>query len=125
MRKASDYLPKMIKLAGGEYIFSDLGDEDDTASSTMTMQMEDFYAAAKNADYIIYNSTIDGEVATVEELFGKSELLKNFKAVKEGKVYCTTRNLYQSSMELGTITADIHGMLNGEEEGLTYLYRLK
>lgn len=125
VRKASDYLPKMIKLAGGEYIFSDLGDEDDTASSTMTMQMEDFYAAAKNADYIIYNSTIDGEVATVEELFGKSELLKNFKAVKEGKVYCTTRNLYQSSMELGTITADIHGMLNGEEEGLTYLYRLK
>ena len=64
-------------------------------------------------------------MATVEELFGKSELLKNFKAVKEGKVYCTTRNLYQSSMELGTITADIHGMLNGEEEGLTYLYRLK
>lgn len=125
VRKASDYLPKMIKLAGGEYIFSDLGDEDDTASSTMTMQMEDFYAAAKNADYIIYNSTIDGEVATVEELFGKSKLLKNFKAVKEGKVYCTTRNLYQSSMELGTITADIHGMLNGEEEGLTYLYRLK
>ena len=27
VRKASDYLPKMIKLAGGEYIFSDLGDK--------------------------------------------------------------------------------------------------
>ena len=42
-----------------------------------------------------------------------------------GQVYCTTRDLYQSSMELGTITADIHGMLNGEEDGLVYLYRLK
>lgn len=125
VRKSSDYLPKMIRLAGGEYIFSDLGDGDDTASSTMTMQMEDFYAAAKDADYLIYNSTVDGELSAAEELFGKSELLKNFKAVQTGNVYCTARNLYQSSMELGTITADIHKMLTGEEEGLTYLYRLK
>lgn len=124
VRKASDYLPKMIELAGGHYVFSDLGAEDDTASSTVSLQMEEFYAAAREADYLIYNSTIDGEISSVEELFGKSELLENFKAVREGNVYCTTRDLYQSSMELGTMIADIHGMLNGEEDGLTYLYRL-
>ena len=124
VRKASDYLPKMIELAGGRYVFSDLGAEDDTASSTVSLQMEEFYAAAREADYLIYNSTIDGELSSVEELFGKSELLENFKAVGEGNVYCTTRDLYQSSMELGTMIADIHGMLNGEEDSLTYLYRL-
>ena len=124
VRKASDYLPKMIELAGGHYVFSDLGAEDDTASSTVSLQMEEFYAAAREADYLIYNSTIDGELSSVEELFGKSELLENFKAVREGNVYCTTRDLYLSSMELGTMIADIHGMLNGEEDGLTYLYRL-
>lgn len=124
VRKASDYLPKMIELAGGHYVFSDLGAEDDTASSTVSLQMEEFYAAAREADYLIYNSTIDGELSSVEELFGKSELLENFKAVREGNVYCTTRDLYQSSMELGTMIADIHGMLNGEEDGLTNLYRL-
>ena len=124
VRKPSDYLPKMIELAGGHYVFSDLGAEDDTASSTVSLQMEEFYAAAREADYLIYNSTIDGELSSVEELFGKSELLENFKAVREGNVYCTTRDLYQSSMELGTMIADIHGMLNGEEDGLTYLYRL-
>ena len=124
VRKASDYLPKMIELAGGHYVFSDLGAEDDTASSTVSLQMEEFYAAAREADYLIYNSTIDGEISSVEELFGKSELLENFKAVREGNVYCTTRDLYQSSMELGTMITDIHGMLNGEEDGLTYLYRL-
>lgn len=124
VRKASDYLPKMIELAGGRYVFSDLGAEDDTASSTVSLQMEEFYAAAREADYLIYNSTIDGELSSAEELFGKSELLENFKAVREGNVYCTTRDLYQSSMELGTMIADIHGMLNGEEDGLTYLYRL-
>ena len=124
VRKSSDYLAKMIRLAGGDYIFKDLGEEEDTASSTMTMQMEEFYAAAMDADYIIYNSTIEGELNSVEELLGKSLLLENFKAVQEGNVFCTTKNIYQSSMELGTIIADIHGMLSDQEDGLTYLYRL-
>ena len=53
VRKSADYLPKMIELAGGKYIFDKLGDEDDVAS-TMSMQMEEFYAGAKDADYIIY-----------------------------------------------------------------------
>lgn len=124
VRKSSDYLPKMIELAGGTYIFEKLGDEK-TASSTVTLQMEEFYAKAKDADYLIYNSTIDGELTTVEEMLDKSQLLSNFKAVKDGNVFCTTKNLYQSTMKLGTIIADIHGMLTGREEALTYLYRLE
>ena len=36
VRKSADYLPKMIELAGGKYIFDKLGDEDDVAS-TMSM----------------------------------------------------------------------------------------
>lgn len=46
------------------------------------MQMEEFYATAKDADYLIYNSTIDGELQTVDQLLGKCDLLKDFKAVK-------------------------------------------
>ncbi len=124
VRKSADYLPKMIELAGGTYIFDKLGD-DDTASSTVTMQMEEFYAKAKDADYIIYNSTIDGELSSLDGLLAKSSLLENFKAVQSGNVYCTTKNLYQSSMELGTIISDIHGMLNGEDGSLSYLYKLE
>lgn len=125
VRRSSDYLPKMIDLAGGRYIFDRLGDKDDTASSTVTMQMEEFYAAAKDADYMIYNSTIDGELSSVDELLKKSGLLANFKAVQEGTVFCTTKNLYQSTMELGTIISDIHKMLSGDEDGMTYLYKLE
>lgn len=125
VRKSSDYLPKMIEMAGGSSVFRDLGNEDDTASSTVTMQMEEFYAAARDADYIIYNSTIDGELNSVEELLGKSALLKNFRAVQEGNVFCTTKNIYQSSMSLGTIIADIHKMITGDEESLTYIYKLE
>lgn len=125
VRKSSDYLPKMIELAGGSYVFADLGDEEDSASSTVTMQMEEFYAAARDADYIIYNSTIEGELSAVEELLAKSRLLENFKAVQEGNVFCTTKNIYQSSMELGTIISDIHKMLAGQDSEMTYLYRLE
>ncbi len=124
VRKSSDYLPRMIEMAGGRYIFLDLG-EKDTASSTMTMQMEEFYASAKEADYIIYNSAIEGELSSVAELIDKSSLLENFRAVQEGNVYCTTKNLYQSSMELGTMIRDIHEMLDGENDELTYLYQLE
>ena len=123
VRKSSDYLAKMIDMAGGEYIFRNLGDEE-SASSTETMQMEEFYAGAKDADYIIYNSTIDGELSSLDELLAKSPLLKDFKAVESGNVFCTTRDLYQSSMELGTIISDIHSMLTDRTD-MTYLYPLE
>lgn len=123
VRKTADYLPKMIELAGGTYIFQDLGDTED-ATSTLSMTMEEFYAGAKDADYIIYNSTIEGQLSSVDELLAKSPLLGKFRAVQEGHVYCTMKNLYQSTMELGTITSDIHRMLVGDDGDLTYLYKL-
>lgn len=124
VRKSSDYLPKMIELAGGKYIFQNLGDES-SASSTVSMQMEEFYAKAKDADYMIYNSTIDGELSSADDLLGKSSLLENMKAVQESNVFCTSKNLYQSSMELGTIISDIHRILNGDTDSLTYIYKLE
>lgn len=70
VRRSSDYIPKMIELAGGRYIFGHLGD-DGKRSSTVNMQMEEFYAAAKESDYLIYNSTIDGEIHSISELLAK------------------------------------------------------
>ena len=52
-------------------------------------------------------------------------MLEKFKAVQDGNVYFTTKNLYQSTMELGTITSDIHKMLIGDDADLTYLYKLE
>ena len=122
VRRPSDYVPKMIELAGGAYIYHDPGEEESRASS-MTMQIEEFYATAKDADYIIYNSAIDGEVGSLEELYAKCGLLADFKAVKEGNVYCTTKNLYQESMSVGGLIQDIHVMLTQGKEGqMEYLY---
>ena len=125
VRKSSDYLPQMIEMAGGKYIFENLGSESDNRSS-VNMTMEEFYAAAKEADYLLYNSTIDGEIQTVEELLGKSSMLKDFKAVKEGNVWCTTNDFYQHPMSAGDFTEDLHKMLTGEkEDSMKYIYLLK
>ena len=123
VHKSGDYVARMIEMAGGQYVFQDLGD--DNALSTMNMQMETFYAEARDADCLIYNSTIDGELHTIDELLVKSPLLADFKAVQEGNVWCTEQNLFQSTMGLGDMILDIHAVLTEESpENLTFLHRL-
>lgn len=124
VRQSSDYIPKMIELAGGRYIFENLGDPD-SARSTVSMQIEEFYEGAKDVDYIIYNSSIDGGVASVEELIAGCPVLKDFRAVQEGNVWCTTNDMYQKSLSIGDLIGDIHNMLLGKEEAdMAYLFRL-
>lgn len=125
VRQSSDYVPKMIELAGGKYIFENIGDSE-TKRSTMNMQVEEFYNGAKDADVLIYNSSIDGGVSDMEELLEKCEFLVDFKAVKEGNVWCTTNDMYQQSLSIGYLMEDIHAMLlEKEEDNMHYLFRLK
>ena len=125
VRQSSDYVPKMIELAGGKYVFENLGDPD-SRRSTLNMQVEEFYNGAKDADFLIYNSSIDGGVANIRELLDKCELLADFKAVQENNVWCTTNDLYQQSLSIGYLMEDIHAMLSGEgEEQMHYLFRLE
>ena len=127
VRKPNDYIAQIINLAGGTYIFDDITDGDKN-STTMNMQLEEFYAGAKDADYIVYNSTLDGGVQSLEELLTKNEMLRDFKAVKNGNVFCATKNLYQDSMKLGDVTKDFNKMLTmeeGKDEELSYMFRLK
>lgn len=128
VRKSGDYVAKMIALAGGEYVFSDLEDENENALSTMTIQMEEFYSRAKDADYLIYNSAIDGTLPDLDALFDKSELFREFKAVQNGNVFCTEQNMFQQSTGFGDMILDIHSILTDEDvedDALKYLYRLR
>ena len=125
VRQSTDYIPKLIELAGGRYIFENLEDSG-SGRSTLNMQVEDFYAGAKDADILIYNSSIDGGVTTVDELIGKCNILKDFKAVQEGQVYCTTNDMYQQSMAIGYLLQDMHTVLTeGGTDELRYLFPLQ
>lgn len=125
VRQSTDYIPKMIALAGGKYIFENVGTPE-SKRSTVNMQIEEFYDGAKDADYIIYNSSIDKGVISIDALIDKCQVLKDFKAVKKGNVWCTTNDMYQQSMSIGYLMEDIHNMLQDKNEGkMTYLFRLE
>ncbi|MCF0141826.1 MAG: ABC transporter substrate-binding protein [Parasporobacterium sp.] len=128
-RKSGDYLSRMIELAGGKYVFENLGDPQ-SKSSTETIEMETFFATAKDADIIIYNNTIGSTATTLEELMDKSDLLPEFKAVQTGQVWCTQENMFQESTQIGQMIQSFHTIFSGkaDEEGLDevpFLYRLK
>lgn len=124
VRQSTDYIPKMIELAGGKYVFENLGDPD-SRRSTVNLQLEDFYDGAQDADFLVYNTTIDRQVQTLEDLLKKCSLLKDFKAVKNHQVWCTTEDMYQQSMSAGNLIEDFHRMLTGDDKETRYLYRLE
>lgn len=124
-RKSGDYIAKMIELAGGKYLFGS-EKEDDTATSSMTLEMEKFYEQARTADVIIYNNTTTDEVTNISELVAKNPLLNDFKAVRDGNVWCTGKNLYQETLQFGRVIKDINLILNdGDENQLHYFNRLR
>ena len=124
VRKSGDYIANAIAMAGGQYVsFDESGEEN--ALSTMTIQMESFYASAVDADIMIYNSTIDGEIRTIDELLTKSPLLADCKAVQAGTVWCITKNFYQESLALGDLILDVHAILQDKAaENLHFLRKL-
>ena len=121
VRAADDYIPKMISLAGGHYIFTDLT-KGTGNSASVRLSMEDFYNTAKDADYLIYNATIEKPVGSIRELCSKFALLSEFKAVQEGHVWQVRSSLYQSPDIAARMITDLRRMLteqNGTE--MTFL----
>ena len=125
VRKSDDYIPTMIEIAGGRYVFKDLKNSEGNAPS-VKMTMEEFYATAVDADYLIYNGTIDGQVSSLSDLEAKSNLFAEFKAVKDGNVWYTGKNLYQATDTVGELISDIHLMITeGDATQMTFLEKME
>ena len=107
VRRTSDYVAQMVGMAGGVYIFDDLEGET-SAQSTIKLPLETFYARAKDADVLIYNSTIEGVMETRDQLIEKCPMLADFKAVQSGDCWCTAQSLFQQSMELADLISDMN-----------------
>jgi len=126
IRKSSDYIAKMVDLAGGIYVPKFLDQEEENALSTMNVQMEDFYLAVKDADILIYNGTIAGSIESVDELVAMNALFADFKAVQEHRVYCTGKNVFQETTAIGTLMEDMSILIHEKEDGeLKLLKKLK
>ena len=124
VRRPGDFITKMISYAGGTYAIEDAG-QDESNSSVLTMNMEDFYAQAKDADILIYNGTISDEISSIGELTAKNELFSDFKAVKEGNVYCLSHEFFQQTADSCSLISELYDIFNGIDAEHTYLTRLE
>ncbi len=124
VRKGNDYVAKMIELAGGQYVFSDLTDDSNNLA-TVNISLEEFYAAAKDADVLFYNSTIEGELHTLDELVAKCPALAECRAVQNKQVYCTAQSLFQQSMDLPALILDMHKVFASDGGNFTFLTQLQ
>ncbi|MBQ6373624.1 MAG: ABC transporter substrate-binding protein [Clostridia bacterium] len=126
-RKSGDYVSRMIELAGGNYVFSDLGG-DENAMATVNVEMETFFKTARDADIVIYNSTIGGEVATMDEFLSLNPMMSELKAVENDAVWCTRESMYQQTLNIGRMIGEMNTIFNAapdEEPELTYFFKLK
>ena len=125
VRKGSDYIPAMIEIAGARYIFKDF--DDGSGKQTMPMSIEAFYDTAKDADYIVYNGSIDSSVKTMDDLLAKDPVIKEMKAVKEGNCWLAGGAMYQRTDIAGDMILDFHTLFTSDdpESELNYITKLK
>lgn len=123
-RASSDYVPRMIEIAGGKYIFSDLNGEDDRSS--VDMSTETFFDTAIDADYIVYNTSIDETVRTMDDLISKDPVMEKMKAVKEGNCWATGGSMYQRTDLAAEMILDFHKLLTEDDpDDLKHIEKLK
>lgn len=119
VRNPRDYIPQMIALGGGTYLCPDLLD---ATGTSVPVTMESFYAIAWDADYLIYSGSIEGKLKNLRQLIDKDVLFADFRAVKEGNVWCTGKSFYQATDVVGQMITDVHNMINGgNEDAMTFL----
>ncbi len=125
IRNPHDYIATMIELGGARYAFRDMEVPTDS-TSTISISMEEFYATAIDADYLIYNATIADPINSINDLVALNELFSDFKAVKEGNVWLGGNNMYQATDIIGDFILDVNHMVtDGSEEAMTFLKKVK
>lgn len=121
-RGAGDYFGKMVEIAGGTLSTP----ATDAGRATQTVSMESFYAAAEQADILIYNASIEDAPEDLQQMCAKDSILTQFRAVREGNVWCMRSSLYQNASRTGAIIRDLHAIVSGEaDEETEFFYRLK
>ncbi len=125
VRVPGDYITQMIEMAGGSYVPGASDDITQTGMGTLNMQMEDFLAAAADADVLLYNKTIDDSVSSIDDLIGKSEIFEQFKAVKDKNVYALEGDFFQKTTSMTDLIEDLHDLLGGKDREYEFFTRLE
>ncbi len=123
VRRSSDYIPKMIEIAGARYVFKDLDDE--SGRTSIDMSMETFYDTAMEADYIIYNGSIDGSVKNMDDLLGKDPIMEKMAAVQNDNCWVTSSAMYQRTDIVADMILDFNKLFSEDDpQDLKYIHKL-
>lgn len=88
------YIGKWIDMAGGDYLFKTPGK---SASSGGQISMEEFYAKAKDADVLVYSSSVSHmQNPSIEGIVKESPLFAKIKAVKNGNVWAYSADWWET-----------------------------
>lgn len=109
VRNKGDYEVKMLELAGGEYIFSDLNPDMD---GNTKMNAEELYKGIVDADIFFYNNLNGPSIQSISDLIDNAEYFGEIKAVKEKNVWGYKAHYYQSGDQLADIINDLYTILN-------------
>ncbi len=123
-RKKNDYFSKMVEMAGGTYLAPN-AEDDEKATSQVTISMEAFYDYGDKADILIYNATIEDAPKSLEELSQVSETFANFRAYREGQVWYTDKSLYQYADKTGTVIENLYQIISENKEETEFFHKLK
>ncbi len=128
VRMPGDYVSGMIELAGGDYALNGLMKEDEGAFSAVNITMEEFYVRARDADVLIYNSTIDGKINSLEELTAENSLFSDFRAFKEGNIWRNESDMFQEATRAAQMIEELEAIFSGEtgnEDEFRFFHRMK
>ncbi|SHF26455.1 iron complex transport system substrate-binding protein [Desulfofundulus australicus DSM 11792] len=90
----NSYVARMIEMAGGDYVFKDLGG---SATGNANITLEEFYARGKDADiFIIPFSPQSTGITSIAKLLEQAPVLADIKPVKEKRIWCVQPWYYQS-----------------------------
>ena len=68
-----------------------------------------------------------GEIQTIDDLIALNPILSGLKAVQTGNVWCTGKNMYQETTQLGQMIQSFHLIFSGQADDmdeLPFLHRL-
>lgn len=126
VRRPGDYVSQMIEMAGGRYFLDAEDAEDDSSLSTMKMEMEAFFEAASEADILIYNSAIEGEIGSIDELVAKNSRLADLPAVRSGQVWCTAKDFFQQPTCVAEMVRELAAVFSGNAAAdQDFLYQVR
>ena len=121
VRREDDYVPAMIRMAGGKYAYSGV----QARASSVPMSMENFYELTRDADLIVYNGSIDRTVRSLADLKAKDPIMKKIPAVRQGNCYVAGSAMYQRTDLTGEMIADFRNLLAGDTGDLRFMKKLK